>query len=114
MLGEVAFNGWNGLTYFDISAIVNPNDHEGVAEMWPAQGLKPTSGCQLFPCPNAYYLWDDVQTKTTPETEIITTLGKTGSDVKPGQQKLRGAEADGSVEGYSVVKRNFVEGKWFQ
>ncbi|KAL8306354.1 hypothetical protein RB597_003108 [Gaeumannomyces tritici] len=112
MLGEVAFNGWNDLTYFDVSAIVDAADHEGVAEMWPAKACKPTSGCQLFPCGNAYYLWDDVQTKVTHETELVTTLGKTGFDVKKGD-KIRGADDDGTFEGYSVYKRSYVEGKWF-
>lgn len=112
MLGEVAFNGWNDLTYFDVSAIVDASDHEGVAEMWPAKDCKPTSGCQLYPCANAYYLWDDVQTKVTHETELVTTLGKTGYDIKKGE-KIRGADEDGSFAGYSVYKRSYVEGKWF-
>jgi hypothetical protein len=34
------------------------------------------SGCEEFPCDNAYYLPDDVQTKTTSEDHLITTLGK--------------------------------------
>lgn len=111
MLGEVAFNGWNGLTYFDVSAIVDPSDHDGVAEMWPASALKPTSGCQLYPCANAYYVWDDVQTKVTPETVLVTTLGKTGYDIKQGE-KVRGADVNAADEGYAV-KRSHVEGKWF-
>jgi hypothetical protein len=75
MLGEVAFQGWNGFTYFDVSAIVNPNDHNGVREMYPAGSAAPTSGCKVFPCNNAYYLPDDVQTKVTSETTIVCTLG---------------------------------------
>ncbi|KAF4779966.1 DNase1 protein [Colletotrichum scovillei] len=78
MLGEVAFNGWNGLTYFDVSAIVNPNDHNGVKKMWPASGDEPVSGCDWWPCNNAYYLPDDVQTKVTSETDLICTLGNNG------------------------------------
>ncbi|PNY26912.1 Uncharacterized protein TCAP_03162 [Tolypocladium capitatum] len=75
MLGEVNFSGWNGLTYFDVSAIVNPNDHDNVKQMWPKGSLNPMSGCDVFPCNNAYWLPDDVQTKTTNECDIITTLG---------------------------------------
>jgi hypothetical protein len=75
MLGELLFGGWMGFTYFDVSAIVNPNDKNGVKEMWPANTKEPKSGCENFPCNNAYYLPDDIQTKVTHETDIITTLG---------------------------------------
>lgn len=76
MLGEVAFNGWLGKTYFDVSAIVNfSGQKDGVMQMWPAESKSPMSGCEVFPCDNAYYLPDDVQTKVTEETHLITTLG---------------------------------------
>ncbi|KAH7152244.1 hypothetical protein B0J13DRAFT_583061 [Dactylonectria estremocensis] len=78
MLGEVTFGGWAGKTYFDVSAIVDPSDHDNVKQMWPASGLEPMSGCEVFPCNNAYYLPDDVQTKVTDEVDLISTLG-TGS-----------------------------------
>lgn len=76
MLGEVNFGGWGGKTYFDVSAIVDANDKDNVKQMWPAKSLTPMSGCEVFPCDNAYYLPDDVQTKVTDETTIITTLGE--------------------------------------
>lgn len=97
MLGEVAFQGWNGLTYFDVSAIVDPNDHNGVKEMYPANSQAPTSGCEQFPCDNAYYLWDDVQTKVTGETDLICTLGNGASPL--------------SARDSNSVKRDFVLGK---
>jgi hypothetical protein len=75
MLGEVLFGGWMGFTYFDVSAIVDPNDKNGVKQMWPASTNTPLSGCENFPCDNAYYLPDDVQTKVTQEVDLITTLG---------------------------------------
>lgn len=75
MLGEVTFQGWNDLTYFDVSAIVNPGDHVGVAELYPAGRPEPVSGCKFWPCNNAYYLPDDVQTKTTEEVDLVCTLG---------------------------------------
>jgi len=75
MLGEVQFGGWNGLTYFDVSAIVTPGDHDNVKQMWPAGSQTPMSGCEVFPCNNAYYLPDDVQTKVTSEVDLIQTLG---------------------------------------
>lgn len=98
MLGEVAFQGWNGNTYFDVSAIVDPNDHDGVKEVYPAQSRSPTSGCENFPCNNAYYVWDDVQTKVTSETDLVCTLGS-------GRSPLN-SRAEESV------KRNFVLGKF--
>lgn len=75
MLGEVTFGGWGGLTYFDVSAIVNPADHDNVKQMWPVKAHEPMSGCEVFPCNNAYYLPDDVQTKVTEEVDLISTLG---------------------------------------
>jgi hypothetical protein len=76
MLGEINFSGWGGLTYFDVSAIVDPSDHSNVKQMWPAKGKSPMSGCEKFPCDNCYWLPDDVQTKTTEEVDLITTLGE--------------------------------------
>jgi hypothetical protein len=75
MLGEVQFDGWNGLTYFDVSAIVHPGDHDNVKQMWPVNSKSPMSGCEVFPCNNAYYLPDDIQTKVTSEVDLIQTLG---------------------------------------
>lgn len=81
MLGEVTFQGWDGITYFDVSAIVDATDHNGVHQMWPASensvsSKTKMSGCAVFPCNTAYYLPDDVQTVTTTETELYCTLGK--------------------------------------
>ncbi|KAL2108098.1 hypothetical protein VUR80DRAFT_4271 [Thermomyces stellatus] len=75
MLGEVAFGGYSGETYFDVSAIVNPDDNSGVKQMWPAVSKEPKSGCETFPCDTVYNQPDDVQTKSTKETDLICTLG---------------------------------------
>lgn len=75
MLAEFAFNSWASSTYFDVSAIVNPDDHSGVFQMYPADTQTPMSGCQSFACGNAYYNWNDVQTKSTTCDHIIVTLG---------------------------------------
>ncbi|RFU73527.1 dnase1 [Trichoderma arundinaceum] len=75
MLGEVNFGSWHGLTYFDVSAIVDPNDKDNVKQLFPAESHEPMSGCENFPCNNAYYLPDDIQTKATPESALICTLG---------------------------------------
>lgn len=103
MLGEVAFNGWNDITFFDVSAIVNPNDHHGVKELYPATEPKPVSGCKKFPCNNAYYIWDDVQTKATQETDLICTLG---------DGILTEREHVDVADDEPVFKREFVMGKW--
>lgn len=76
MLGEINFSGWIGLTYFDVSAIVDPSDHNNIKQMWPAETKTPMSGCETFPCDNCYWLPDDVQTKVTHEVDLITTLGE--------------------------------------
>lgn len=103
MLGEVTFQGWNDLTYFDVSAIVNPNDTNGVKEMFAASEMKSTvksliSGCAVFPCNTAYYAPDDIQTATTTETELVCTLGTSSTSTKRDETQL--------------VARNFVLGKF--
>lgn len=76
MLAEVNFQGWGGSTYFDVSAIVNAADTNNVMLMYPAEAPgTPVSGCNPFPCNNAYYAPNDVQTKVTDQTNIIVTLG---------------------------------------
>ncbi|KZZ96568.1 DNase1 protein [Moelleriella libera RCEF 2490] len=82
MLGEVNFNSWGGMTFFDVSAIVDPSDKNNVKQMWPASGPSPMSGCETFPCNNAYWLFDDVQTKVTHESDLITTLGTGSTGIK--------------------------------
>ncbi|RSL69510.1 hypothetical protein CEP54_002339 [Fusarium duplospermum] len=85
MLGEVTFGGWMGKTYFDVSAIVVPGDKNNVKQMYPAKSMTPDSGCEEFPCNNAYYEPNDEQTKVTDETHLITTLGA-GSVKLPGDK----------------------------
>lgn len=101
MLGEVAFDGWLGMTFYDVSAIVKPDDTVGVKEIWPAGSKHPTSGCKIFPCNNAYYLPDDVQTKATTEKDLICSLGV----------ETVAARSEEAAESPSF-KRDFVEGRW--
>lgn len=82
MLGEVRFDGFAGATYFDVSAIVNADDTEGVKEIYPKEALLPMSGCQTFPCSNAYNKWDDVETTTTSETDLVCLIGNLSSSSK--------------------------------
>lgn len=80
MLGEVRFDGWNGIVFFDVSAIVNSTDTEGVKMLYP-KGLSPSfsstpvSGCQTEVCTNRYNNWDDVATKATTITDLVCLLG---------------------------------------
>lgn len=80
MLAEVTFQGFNDQTYFDVSAIVDPNDKNGVKMMYPVSESNKASqssfsGCKVFPCNSAYYKADDVQTAVTEEVDLIVTLG---------------------------------------
>ncbi|KAM7194961.1 hypothetical protein V8F20_007687 [Naviculisporaceae sp. PSN 640] len=104
MLGEVAFNGWNGITYFDVSAIVNPNDKNNVKQMWPAGEEEPVSGCVIFPCNFAYYLPDDVQTRATFTSDLFCSLGSAEASTLD----RRSFDFDSSP----VFPRAFVLGKW--
>lgn len=103
MLCEIMFQGWNGCTYFDVSAIVNPNDLDNVREMYPKGSPSPVSGCPSFPCDHAYYHPDDVQTQSTPETELICTLGANGLSSLSNLSKR---------EERPPVGRNYVLGKF--
>lgn len=80
MLGEVRWNGFGGANYFDVSAIVNPNDNVGVKEIFPKFSATPISGCQTFPCSNAYNKPDDVATLSTHDTELICLLGNIATE----------------------------------
>ncbi|KAK8030873.1 hypothetical protein PG990_000607 [Apiospora arundinis] len=104
MLGEVAFQGWNDLTYFDVSAIVDATDVDGVKEIYPASQANAKvrvafSGCKTFPCNTAYYHPDDIQTVSTKETHLITTLG--GGSAVPSKR-----------DEPALVPRKFVLGKF--
>jgi hypothetical protein len=87
MLGEVAFNGWDGLTWFDVSAIVDPSDINGVKTISPKDSGTPYSGCESYVdgCDNAYYAPNDIQTRSTPEIDLVCTLGS-----KISTSKLKG------------------------
>jgi hypothetical protein len=75
MLGEVRWNGFAGANYFDVSAIVNPDDTEGVKMIFPKNRNEPLSGCQTFPCANAYNQPDDVATLSTDDLTLVCLVG---------------------------------------
>ncbi|KAK3997591.1 hypothetical protein QBC44DRAFT_303300 [Cladorrhinum sp. PSN332] len=80
MLGEIKFDGFDGLTFFDVSGIDNPTDWHNVKKMYPAEAKTPVSGCDVFWCNNAYWAPHDEQTKATREHHLITTLGDRPQD----------------------------------
>jgi len=84
MLGEVRFDGFAGATYFDVSAIVNPNDDQGVKMLFPKNSNVPLSGCQDFPCSNAYNQPDDIATLSTDDSELVCLLGTLSNTRKRG------------------------------
>jgi hypothetical protein len=84
MLAEFSFNGFGGATYFDVSAIVNPDDHEGVKMVFPKNSNTPVSGCQTFPCANAYNKWDDIATLSTDDTELVCLVGNLSKERRRG------------------------------
>ncbi|PQE06869.1 DNase1 protein [Rutstroemia sp. NJR-2017a BVV2] len=91
VIGEVCFDCWQGITFFDVSAIWNCCDNsgvhwmgsvepsasgKGVQELWNQASAKgEISGCRTFPCDGVYNLPDDEQTKSTREDEIMVVLG---------------------------------------
>jgi len=87
MLAEVMFNGYNDATYFDVSAIVSPDDHDGIKIMKPLSQDTPLSGCQTFPCDNAYNKPDDIATLSTPDSELIVFLGNIVNSKRSMRQK---------------------------
>jgi hypothetical protein len=75
MLGEVRWDGYAGANYFDVSAIVNPADVEGVKMIFPKDSSAPVSGCQSFPCANAYNTPDDIATLSTTDDTLVCLIG---------------------------------------
>lgn len=86
MLGELSWNGFAGANFFDVSAIVNPNDNEGVKMIFPKNSNTPVSGCQDYtkPCSNAYNQADDIATLSTDDDELICLLGTLSTERKRG------------------------------
>ncbi|TAQ89819.1 hypothetical protein B7494_g1850 [Chlorociboria aeruginascens] len=103
MLGELRFQGAFGATYFDVSAIVNPQDTHGVQLIYPV-GEDPnrsgatTSGCAVVQgCKNMYIASDDVQTKSTPSTDLVCTLGTPASAPKKRSAKFSRDYVTGAI-----------------
>lgn len=89
ILGELRWDGWDGINWFDVSAIVNPKDIHGVKVIAPVGSGTPTSGCESYEdgCDNAYYQPDDIQTKSTLEKDLVCTIGTKISITKPKERR---------------------------
>jgi hypothetical protein len=76
ILAEFAFNGYAGINFFDISAIVNPQATDGIIMMYPTQAKTPVSGCLTIACANQYNQPDDIATEASPEADFTVILGQ--------------------------------------
>ncbi len=76
VIAEVTFNGWDGYTWYDISSIDALDDNTGVRQMYMLDGSGTLSGCETFPCDNAYQLADDIQTRSSSSSrDVVVTAG---------------------------------------
>ncbi|KAK4189651.1 hypothetical protein QBC35DRAFT_133736 [Podospora australis] len=101
VLGEVHFGSdWYKLTFFDVSAIDNPADYDGVKQIWPKKSRSPFSGCEDYhtQCDNAYYLPDDIQTKATDEVHLVCTVGNGRSPLSSSKREQKPFEGPPSPE----------------
>ncbi|KAJ8070152.1 hypothetical protein OCU04_000544 [Sclerotinia nivalis] len=81
---EIQFQGWQGLTYYDISAVNNCCDNSGVRYISPSNG-GPTSGCFTapFPCGDSYSKPGNIQVKSSAKVDFVCALGDITSVGKP-------------------------------
>ncbi|CAG8971083.1 hypothetical protein HYALB_00009683 [Hymenoscyphus albidus] len=73
--GEVKFNGFEDKSWYDVSAIDNLTNNEGVYWLYPQSGNGVHSGCEKFPCDTSYNRPDDKQTQVTDEKDLICEIG---------------------------------------
>lgn len=76
ILAEFAFDGYAGINFFDISAIVNPQATDGIIMMYPTQAKTPLSGCLTIACSNQYNQPDDVATQASSYSDFTVILGQ--------------------------------------
>jgi len=115
MLGELRFQGYKGLTFFDVSSIVNAGDKDGVKQLYPlgmniTEPTTPVSGCNtMTKCLTQYNAPDDIATQATLETHLVCLLGNANTtDTDPTPTRRRHASARRNVELYP---RMYVTGE---
>jgi hypothetical protein len=112
MLGEFAFDGWQNLNYYDVSAIVNPTDVDGIKQIWPKDEQPHSgSGCTSYKttCDNAYNLPDDIQTKSSSTGDFICTVGTAPSKKRHHARDFARAQ-EPATEERRLYPRDFVLG----
>ncbi|TGO13401.1 hypothetical protein BTUL_0070g00300 [Botrytis tulipae] len=75
--GGITFQGWQGETYYAVSAVQNSCDNSGIRALAPkAHGL--TSGCiqAPFPCTESYSRPGDIQVKSSPDVDFISVMAE--------------------------------------
>jgi hypothetical protein len=73
--GEVTFQGFEGKTWYDVSAIDAQRDNSGVKFIYPASHAGEKTGCDKFPCDGSNNKPDDLQTKVTDDMDLICEIG---------------------------------------
>lgn len=77
-LGEMNFNAFDDLTFYDVSTITAPTDMDNIKMIFPKNSNTPTAGCQSYEttCDNCYNVWnDDFASKASPETDFTVLVG---------------------------------------
>lgn len=112
MLGEVRFQGYMGMTFYDISSIVNDQDTDGVKMLYPAgmdpyNATTPTSGCNsvVGKCLTQYNAPDDIATMATDGTHLVCLLGNNNTETITADTRRRKQKARRS---YELFPRSFV------
>ncbi|TEY77496.1 hypothetical protein BOTCAL_0054g00250 [Botryotinia calthae] len=74
--GDVTFQGWQGATYYAVSAVQNCCDNSGIRSLAP-RFVGTVSGCieAPFPCAGSYSRPGDVQVESSPEVDFMCILG---------------------------------------
>ncbi|CZT47893.1 uncharacterized protein RSE6_08517 [Rhynchosporium secalis] len=78
--GEFTFNGHEGKTYFNLSAVKSyerglGDQHSQIHFFRVAAGLYPQAGCSSFPCDNLYKFHnDDTHTLNTEQSELTAII----------------------------------------
>lgn len=57
--GELKFNGWEGLTSYDISTTKNCCYNDGIHRIYPADVNGYNTGCYRYPCDDVYHFVGD-------------------------------------------------------
>ncbi|KAF5877872.1 putative dnase1 protein [Botrytis fragariae] len=75
--GEITFQGWQGETYYTVSAVQNCCDNSGIRSL-ASQFTSPISGCieAPFPCTASYSRPGDIQVKSSPDIDFMCILGE--------------------------------------